>query len=200
MTSLLTFDWPAFVAALVLLCFPPSLWIKESVKRELAHQRTAGDFNLLRGLLAWQNWFDLARAYGGCFLLYEYAITPLEGGEWKLLGWRIGILLFALLLQTVRRHRGRTYFLAPVFFVWGLTFFLSDPLLAVYGIAAGTLVGVITNVEWKLPAMAVVVGLVGYLLGGIKIPLLVNVVVIVFPVIITFCGRGHMVFLTKQRA
>lgn len=198
----LTIYWPAFAGALILLGFPPSLWIGERVKRRLAHQRTAGDFKIHRGALAWQNWADLVRAYAGCHLLYLYALEVpegVEGKEWELFGWRVGILMAALLVQTVRRHHGRSYYLAPIFFVWGATLFLSGPLLAFYGIAAGTLVaGVGGSLEWKLPVMAVVVVGAGYLFSGISLPIIVNGVLIVLPLLIAFLGRGHLVFLMRE--
>lgn len=197
MDAPLIIHWPALAGAIFLLWFPPSLWIRQSAKRNLAHQRTAASFDILRASLAWQNWADLARSFAGCFLLYGYALEAPEGEEWTLFGWRAGILLVALLLQTVRRHHGRTYFLAPIFFVWGMTLFLSGPLLAFYGIAAGILVALLADLEWKLPVMAVVVGGVGYLLAGVKLPLILNAVLIVFPLLIAFCGRGHLVFLTR---
>lgn len=188
--------WPALVGALVLLFFPPSLWLSRSAKRHLSQPGTAGEFGLLRGFRAWQNWADLVRGYAGTYLLLNHAFEPPEEMDWNLLGWKAGILLFALLIQTVRRYRKRSYFLAPIFFLWGITLVIVGPLLAFYGILASVLVaGVAENLEWKLPVMAVVIGAAAYLLSSIGPMLYVNLVAIVFPLIVTFCGRGRMVFL-----
>lgn len=191
-------SWPAFIGALLLLWFLPSFWIRSDVKRSLSQKRTASEFELLRAFMAWQNWADLLRAFAGCYLLYHYVFDVPEGREWEVFGWRAAILFIALLLQTVRRHHQRFYFLAPIFFVWGITFFLSDPILAIYGIAAGTFAAMVVNLEWYLPVMAVVLAGVGYLLSGIEISILLNAVLVVFPLIVTFCGRGHMVHLVWE--
>lgn len=191
--------WPAFLGAILLLWFPPSLWLSQEVKRHLSHERTASQFGLLRGALVWQNWVDLVRAYAGGYLLFNHALEVPEGREWELFAWQAAILMIALLVQTVRRHHKRKYFLAPVFFVWGLTFFIAGPLLALYGIAASALVArVAENLEWKFPVMAAVVAGAGYLLSGLKPLLILNAVLIVFPLIATFCGRGQLVFLMKE--
>ena len=194
-------NWPIFIVTLLILAFPPSLMISAGTKRRLSHEREAGDFRIGRGLLAWQNWVDLARGYGGCYLLFEYALIPPEDQGWMLLVWSAGILAAALLVQTVRRYHGRSYFLAPIFFTWGITFYLAGPLLTFYGIAVATLLATVSkNAEWHLPTLAAVVGAVGYLTIGIKLTIVVVVALAVWPLVVTFCGRGHMVFLMRPAA
>lgn len=199
----MTIHWPLFIAAIVLLCFPPSLMFASSTKRRLSHEREAGDFNILRGMLAWQNWVDLLRGYAGGYLLFEKALTPPEDSLWMV--WVLGgaVLAVALLFQTIRRHHGRGYFLAPIFFVWGiiayLTDFLANPTLLIYGLAVGILFATMTkNAEWQLPAMAVVIAAIGYFISGLSIQLVLVGAVGVWPLVITFCGRGHMVFLMRS--
>jgi hypothetical protein len=193
-------NWSALIAALLLLWLPPSLMLAAKARRRLSHERTASEFGFWRGALQWQNWVDLARGYAGTYLIHHYAMSSDEDVRWEVFGLSAGILVVALMVQTIRRYHGRTYFLAPVFFVWGMAFVLAGPLLAFYGIAAGWLVAVVArNAEWQLPVTAAVVGGVGYLTAGLSPGLLIAVVLIAFPVLVAFCGRGHMVFLMRDQ-
>jgi uncharacterized protein with PQ loop repeat len=198
----LSFYWPALAGTFLLLFFPPSLWLQRRVLRYLSEPGSAGEFKLWRGAQVWQNWLDLLRGAAGAYLLVFVAFEAEEDQEWSRLGWIISILLVALLIQTIRRYRERTFFLAPIFFLWGVTLAIAGPFLAFYGILASVLVGnVASNLEWKLPVMFVVIGVAGYFVPhlGPGLPLLsFNLVAILFPLIVSFCGRGRLVFLMPE--
>lgn len=171
------------------------------MKRHLSHVSSTGDFKLVRGMQTWQNWVDLVRGGAGTYLLVHHALRAPEGEEWTRFGWILGIILISLLLQTIRRYRQKTFFLAPVFFIWGLTFVMAGPLLALYGILPSILVAnVATNLELKLPIMAVIIGVAALLIPTIAIgPILtINLIAILFPLLVTFLGRGRMVFLMPE--
>jgi uncharacterized protein with PQ loop repeat len=170
--------------------------------RHLSEPGSAGEFNLWRGARVWQNWLDLLRGAAGAYLLAFFAFEVSEDHDWSRLGWILGILLAALLVQTIRRYRERTFFLAPIFFLWGVTLAIAGPFLALYGILASVLVGnVASNLEWKLPVMFVVIGVAGYFVPhlGPGLPLLVlNMIAIISPLIVSFCGGGRLVFLMPE--
>ncbi len=173
-------DWPIFIAATVALLLPVTIFISGETKSRLA-DRHVHRFRFELGLVAWQNWLDLGRALAGFYLLREMAFVFEANGE-NLEGvdrYMDSILFCAvaftgLLLQTVHR-RGFFYCLAPVFYLWGLTFIMSHWIPAVFALVFGTLIGrMMDNVEAKLVISMALLLATGYLTGHMTFLLILN--------------------------
>ncbi len=192
-------NWIYFVIAILLLWIPAPFFYPAEAKERLVSNVYAFDYNLFNYLGAWQNWLDGVRAFAGTFCLVHLALMPVEGDEPARL-WATGllaaILVIAMLLQTVHKNR-IVFFVAPVFFLWGITLVLSDWLLGVYAIAAGLTASVMSNsLDLKLWITAGVLAVFGYLLEGAESLIMINVGLIMIPIALAYSFNNHLVALT----
>lgn len=197
-------NWFILAGAAVLL-FVPASWIYPASARERLASWHSARFRLEAMLGTWQHWLDLARAFGGTFLLVNAAVLvePMIAEKSDrylalLLTW--GTLALGVFFQTAHR-KGTFYFTAPVFFLWGATLALVDWVPALFAIVfSAALARMLNHVELKLPMMAGLLGVVGYLVSGLSLTLILTAGLIVFPMVIAFACMSHLVCYTRDLA
>lgn len=189
-------------ASVVVLWIPAPLLYPASAKDWLAHTRSTR-FRIEQMLGTWQHWLDLVRAFGGTFFLTaaaaDIAFQGPEGNHWErfLVG---GILALAVTFQTVQ-FRKNFYFTAPIFYLWGVALVLVDWPIALFAIVFSVILARLADqVELKLPLMAGLLGVAGYLVNGLSLDLVIAVGLTVLPVIIAFGSLQHLVCYSWDRA
>ncbi len=192
-------NWTYLVIALLLLWIPAAFFYPADSKERFVSNVYGFDYNLFNYIGAWQNWLDGLRAFAGAFCLIHLAIFPddsVENTEQWMLGLKAAVLGIAVVLQTVHKNR-IFFFLTPMFYLWGVTFVLSDWVLAVYAIVAGLCASVMSNsLDLKLWITAGVLAVFGYLLHGINPNVFLNVVLVVIPLALVYSFNSHLVALT----
>lgn len=180
-------EWIILAASLLLLLLPGSLLHPWAARKRLSDLHSS-DFRLEQMLSTWQHWLDLPRSFLATFLLVNSAILNPAGMEdaWLTLVVVGLILALAIAAQTVHYLKG-FYFTAPIFFIWGITFALVDPIAAGFGIVFSTIFArLINHVDLKLPLMAGLTGAVGYLLNGFGLELALACALIPLPLILAY--------------
>lgn len=195
-------DWILLAASIVILWLPATLLYPASGKDWLAQSHSAR-FKVERMLATWQHWFDFVRALGGTFFLTIAAesITAGDAGG-DHLGFIFvgGILAIAVAFQTIQ-YRNGYYFTAPVFFLWGMTFILVEWPLATFAILFSVILARLANhVELKLPLMAGLLGVAGYMMDGLSLNLIMTAGLVVLPVVIAFASMHHLVCYSRDLA
>jgi hypothetical protein len=149
----------------------------------------------------WQNWVDLIRAALGVYLLNQHAIVVTDaespGADFKALALQATVLGLVLLVQMIRVPR-TVQFLAPVFYLSGLTFILSGYLPGAFAVGVGWLFAVGgKNLAYQLPAMAVALAAAAYILGPL-LPLMVNCGLILIPLILSALFKKRLLFAASS--
>jgi len=194
-------NWTYFVIAILLLWIPAPFFYPADAKERFVSNVYGFDYNLFNYLGAWQNWLDGLRGFAGAFCLFHLALFPddnVENTHYWMLGLQAGVLGVAVVLQTIHKNR-IVFFLAPMFFLWGITFVLSDWVLAIYAIVAGLCASVMSNsLDLKLWITAGVLAVFGYLLDGINAHVFLNVALVVVPLTLVYSFNSHLVALTAH--
>lgn len=211
----MTVDFPLLLVALVLLWFPRQ-WMraglvfggrqrrhtsaKESWKREPGDPRLSfEEFGKVR------NYFDLLRGLaGGLALVGSHwiapALAPAPGGGKLVLAVQIGALLIGLLIQVVRKERGRVSFYAPIFYLAGVTVCLCGHWAALFAfILVWAVNAMFGNAEAFLSFYAVL--LVGFslLFRETSHLLLASAALLAFtPVLLALLCRRPLVVFTRK--
>jgi hypothetical protein len=187
-----------FFLSLALLFLPGSL-LYSAATRERLSEKTSSRFRLLEMSLTWQNWFDLGRAYlAGAALMGSSVLQGVgatrPGFEWMIAGT---IFAVAVVLQTIH-YRGSFYFSAPVFFVWGVTLALVDPIPALFAIIFSTIfTRMVDHIDLKFPLLAMVLGVAGYLTEGFSLQLAVACVIVPIPLIVAYASMGNLLCCSR---
>ena len=213
----MTVDLPLLLVALVLLWFPRQ-WMrvglsfggrqrrhtsaKESWKREPGDPRLSfEEFGKVR------NYFDLLRGLaGGLALVGSHWIAPAlapaaGGGGGKLvLAVQVGALLIGLLIQVVRKERGRFSLYSPIFYLAGVSFCLCGHWPALFGfILVWAFSPMFGNSEAFLTVYAGVLLVFGYVFGETSILLSIAAAALVFlPVLMALLFRKPLVVFTRK--
>jgi hypothetical protein len=140
--------WLLFISV-VLLWFPRP-WMRKGTKatssRSRKKKRTViGDNDLIgqakEELFKPRNWVDFFRALAGglavSYLCFDQAADAATTADTRVFLFQILIYGGAVLIQTVRLGQGGLSFVAPVFFLLGLSFGLLDWKAAVFVTVAG---------------------------------------------------------------
>jgi hypothetical protein len=192
-------NWIYLVIAILLLWIPAPFFYPEEAKGRLVSNVYAFDYNLFNYLGAWQNWLDGIRAFAGAFCLIHLAVFPddtVENTRHLVLGFNAGVLGIAAVLQTVHKNR-IVFFVAPMFYLWGVTLVLSDWVLGVYAIVAGLCASVMSNsLDLKLWITAGVLAVFGYMLKGVELNVALNVILVIIPLALAYSCNNHLVALT----
>lgn len=199
---MVNFSWPIFIAAVLVLVFPITLFLSAFTKDRLAEPHNQR-FRLEKGLLVWQNWLDLLRSFAGFYLLAQLA------GEMELQIQDEAIPhLEAIVLTTVAlpgivtqtvHHRQRFYCLAPVFYLWGLTLVFSHWIPALFALVFGSMTArLFDHVEMKFPVTAGLLALTGYLTGHFNLLLVINCALLMVPLVLSYMFLSSMAFLTPD--
>src|SRR5688500_15980258 len=163
----MTFNLSFFLPALALLWVPlPYVARKDRAYTYRGRITTSTITGLWR---AWQNWVDLLRSAGGAYVLTTLSITgSVDERDLRNRALIIeGILMVGVLMQTVRFTPGQG-FLAPLFYLSGLTAVLQSPNIAGFGILMGWAFGCgLRDPRYVLPSMAVSLLVAAYFLGGL---------------------------------
>ena len=153
----------------------------------------------------WQNWVDLIRAALGVYILTELAVVVADsnkaGAEFNALALRATVLGLVLLTQTIRMFRN-VQFLAPVFYLCGLTLMLGgmQSWSGAFAVGVGWLFAVGgQNLSYQLPAMAVAVAVACPVLGP-RDPLMVNCALILIPLILSLLFKKRLLFASCMPA
>ncbi len=182
--------WP-LIGSIVLLCVPSYLFFTSRIRRRVTESQPSSGFPLRGVVLTWQNWLDLARGYGGAYLIFNLTF-PLERRAetyFQELGIVAGILALGLMLNTYYRRR-HLYCLAPAFMVVGISMVLYDWWIVLYGALAGLVIGRVTNsAEAFLITTGVIIGAFGYFVGGISLMLLLTCALTVLPIVYAFTTK-----------
>ncbi len=187
--------WP-LVGAAFLLCAPSYLFFGGRIRRCNAELAQTGGFPLLGIFLPWQNWLDLARGFGGAFLLYHHVfeLDPQAEEYMNELGVVAGVIAFALLLNTYYKKRKHLYCMAPIFLVTGIAMVTFDWWIVLYGVAAGAVLGRLSDSpEIALIAMGVVIGAFGYFFSGLSLILLLTCALVILPIVYAFTTNRNLI-------
>jgi hypothetical protein len=189
-------QWPFFMGAAILLL--PALPLSASVRKYL-HSRLNSTTSLGFLLRAWQNWVDLIRAGAGVYVLKEYAIhidPAIKGAGTQALVVEGALLGIVLLFQVVRLAQG-VLFVAPIFYLCGLTLVLAGYTTGGFAVFAGWLFAVGgRNLAFQLPAMGISLAAGGYLLD-LSLPLLLNCCLIFLPLLMAFMFQKQLAFVAS---
>jgi hypothetical protein len=194
---MLEVNWLVILASGSVLFLPASLLYSSETKDYLAHSRSA-HFRLEHLFLTWQHWFDFGRAYLATYFLIEYgcSFVGTESGmsywyqDWLLIAAMLGV---AVSLQTIQ-FREFFYFIAPIFFIWGMALALCDWLPVSFAIVFSSVVARLADhVELKLPLMAAILVVSGYLLSGLEPQLILGAALVVWPTLLALCSMRHLV-------
>lgn len=200
---MLHIDWVLLICASVVLLIPATLFYPPAGKDRLVHSHNAR-FRIEQIMSTWQHWLDLIRAFAGTYVLTELAVSYRAVDDVSyfhqdklLIG---GILTAAVLLQTVHFRRF-FYFTAPVLFLWGMTLAFASPIPALFAILFSAIIARLgDHVELKLPMMAGLLGVAGYLLDGLSPMLILNCALIVLPMLVAYCSMQNLVCYTRGMA
>jgi hypothetical protein len=212
-------DPSLLVVALLLLWFPRQ-WMrvgrvfaarqrrhtsaKEAWKREPGDPRlTFEEFGKIR------NHFDLLRGLaGGLALVGSHWIDPAiaagtqgAAGAGKLvLAAQVGLLLVGLLIQVVRRERGRVSFYAPIFYLAGISVGLCGHWPALFGfVLVWALNPMFGNAEAFLTVYAGVLFAFSFVFGDTSRLLAISAAVLIFlPVLLSLLFRKPLVVFTRK--
>lgn len=176
-------NWLYVVAGLVLLL--PPLPFSPAQQKCLSSSRRRTAVTPLAATRVWQNWVDLLRAAAGTWLLANGVQSQPDVDMARLNeAMTEGFLLGAgLALQTVRMM-GHIKFLAPVFYLCGVTLVLGGWPQGAFAVGASWLFAVAgQNMLYHLPGMAGAL-LIGGAVLGLSLPLAMNCGLIIAPVIV----------------
>ncbi len=213
MESPVTIHWFYLALALALLFFPRQ-WMrlgklkkghrKERETLEKFAQDGAADpedksVRLGRELRSLRNYLDFFRGALGAMALWEFSFTA-ERGDWVVLVAKYGILLVAVLIQTIRWRQRITWF-AAIFFFAGISVGMGNHV-------AGSLAFLLTcTINPVIPTPRVFVGAFGvlllpfnYFLGdGGMLHASVNMGLVLLPVLLSLLTKRPMVVFTRKR-
>jgi len=178
----MTLHWSSLVAAMVLLWFP--MLVRPRVPREIEELVRWAPAKPLAMMKVWLNWVDLARAGLGAWLLLEttFVFDPDdETARRTVLLLRAGILVVGLALQTVRFKR-LLYFVAPAFYLTGITLLLGEGFAGAFAVCVGWAFALaLRNGQLVLPVMAPALALGSLVLSGLEPLLFLNVGLLILP-------------------
>lgn len=180
-------DWTILVFCAVGLFWPPLL------PRKLRQRIDSSQRPLLvKPVDLWKldsNWFDLARAFLGCYLLVELGVTnntDIGGSSGKVLIIQMGFLLLSVLFQCIR-FRKRFLLMGPVFYLCGLTLALAPWSVALTAILAGWLVSFsLKSVIWFFFIFLAALAITGFISKMVLMNLALNLSVAFFPLGLAF--------------
>ncbi len=182
----MTIHWVSLAIVVALLGFPAPL--SREVNRRLGNPTRGPAVRLTRmtGLLV--NWVDLLRGMVGGLLLEHLAVeaNPQVAGAAQRALLVQGAVLIACLLPQVIRFRKEFIFLAPVFYLGGITLALPpwDAGLAALVVGCGFALATKT-VGCLLPVTSVVLAIYGYFLDGLNLSVILTSGLLFLPVIVS---------------
>jgi hypothetical protein len=196
-------QWLHLLIAVALL-LPPAPFSAAFQKTLLSMRRNASA-SALGAACVWQNWVDFARAAIGVYLLTQRAVltdSRQPGAELQGLAIQSGILGIVLLTQTVRMFR-TVQFLAPVFYLCGITLMMGGNLFGgdyyqgLFAVVVGWFFAIGgKNLSYQLPTMAVALGAAGSILGY-GVPLMLNCAFILIPFFLAALFQRRLLFVTQ---
>lgn len=181
----MTLHWSSLLPAILLLWFPMLARPKAPREmEELVRWLPAAPIAMMK---LWLNWVDLARASLGAWLLLTTAIEYVPDdrpARQAALLLRAGILVVGLLLQTVRVKR-LVYFVAPAFYLSGITLLMGDGFAGAFAVAVSWAFAVaLRNGQFVLPVMAPALALSTLVLGDLGLLLFVNIGLLITPLLL----------------
>jgi hypothetical protein len=201
--------WVLYLIAAIAVLLPPIPFSREV--RDGLRRRSIPD--LWAAARLWQNWVDLARAALGVYFL-EMAFQGLMSflgwngpdSEMFALGAKSGVLGAALLVQTIRNFH-KVQFLAPVFYLCGVTLILGSGALepgswtwgGLFAVGVGWLFAVGgQNLAYQLPAMAVAAAVAACVLGP-RDRLAVSCALMLVPWVLSVLFKKRLHFASAMR-
>ena len=190
-------EWTSLLLALVILL--PTLPLSASAKRFLKSRRNATT-SLQSVLCTWQNWADLIRATCGVYFLNEMAIRTIpeiKDGGMRALLLEGAILSFVLLFQIVRINQG-LQFVAPVFYICGVTVILADYTIGGFAVFVGWLFVIgCGRMIYQLPVMGLALVAAGALLD-LNLRLALACGLVFLPLIMSFMYGQELAFVAME--
>jgi hypothetical protein len=197
--NFLKIHWLFFLVAIGLLA--PPLLIPAPLRKYLAKPRRNEPASVFSLLGLWQNWVDLARAAAGVYVLTELGIevpSGVEGVATKALILEGCVLIATTVVQTIR-STSTIQFLAPIFYLSGVTLILPGYVPGGFAVFVGWLFALGGGKAiYQLPVMGIALGAVGSLLG-LSLPLILNCGLIYLPLILAFMFRKELFFMMSLR-
>jgi hypothetical protein len=188
----MTVNWLYVLAALVLLL--PPLPFSTAQQKCLSSSRRRTAVTPLAATRVWQNWVDLIRAAAGTWLLSN-GVQSAPDVDMARLSESVteGLLLgAALTLQTIRMMNHHLRFVAPVFFLCGVTLVLGGWPQGIFAVGASWLFAIAShNMMYHLPGMAGAL-LMGGLVLGMSLPLALNCGLILAPVVLALLLKKRL--------
>lgn len=197
----MTIDWILLFASALVLWLPASLLYPVEARERLS-EHFGSRYRVPSIFLTWQHWLDAVRGFGGAYFLVNYAVSYTNGGGerggfYETFAVHAAVLAIAVVLQTVH-YRRVVYCVAPIAFLIGVTFALSDWQAALFASVFGLLALKLGNLEVKFPLMAVLLGISGYFISGKDLHLILNCVLLVFPLVLVYIAQTTFVIYTRQ--
>jgi hypothetical protein len=194
----MTIHWPFLLLAVVLLWVP--FWLPAELRSRLGPRPRLARATLTGLLKTPLNWIDLIRAAAAVWLLRHVAIEvdpSVTGAGMRAFLLQAGVLTVGLLLQTIR-VRPRIFFLAPVFYLCGVTLLLPDFWVGGFAVFVGWFFAVGGQKPFfLLPGMAVALGVGGLLLEGFSLRIPLAIGLLLLPLFLSFLFQHRLVFLSK---
>jgi hypothetical protein len=181
----MTLDWSSLLPAILLLWFPMLARPKTPREiEELVRWLPAAPLTMMK---LWPNWVDVARAGLGTWLLlttaFEYDPADREA-FWSIFLLRAGILVAGVVVQTIRFRR-MLYFMAPAFYLSGITLLLGEGWAGGFAVCVSWAFAVaLRNGQFVLPVMALALALGTYVLSGLGVLLFLNVALLLLPLLL----------------
>lgn len=181
----MTLDWFGLSSAILLLWFP--MLARGNAPREIGELVRWQPAEPMAMLRLWPNWVDLARAALGTWVLLTttFEFDPNDRPQrWAVFLARAGILAAGVAAQTIRFRRV-LYFMAPVFYLSGVTLVLSDGLAGIFGVCVSWAFAIaLKNGQYVLPVMTVALGLGTMVLSNIGVVLFLNESLLMIPLLL----------------
>lgn len=195
----MSIHWQWLIAACALLLPPP--FLSGALRRNILSSRRNSNLTIESLIQPWQNWFDLFRGALGTLILVELALV---NDSTRPDGTRVvlactAVVAAALLVQVIRlnlaseRAEQCYQFIAPLFYLSGVTLFFGGFVTGAFAVAAGWMLGGASkNLNYILPAMGLALLGAGYVFG-LGLFLIFNVALLLLPFAPAFVFRKRMV-------
>lgn len=190
-------NWIISIAAVILLWIPASV-LYSAEARDLLSEHRGSRIRPAAIFATWQHWLDGLRGGAGSFFLIHEGVVFVPGEElyFQVFTIHAVILTVAVALQTLQ-YRTVFYCIAPIGFVIGLTFAVSDWQAAAFATVFGLLMLKVGSLELKLFVMAGLLGVVGYFVSWPDIYLILNCGLLIWPLVLTYVSRNTFVIYSR---
>jgi hypothetical protein len=210
----LIINWPYLLIALAMLWFPRQ-WLRAGARVLKKRRKPDGAMERLAGMGArdpedksvqpgreltnFRNYLDLFRALAGGYSLSQFALTTsTEGAATTAFVIQGGILLVAVLIQSVR-YDGRLSFFAPIFYFVGMSVGASGHYTGLFAFALVLAINpILPNPRMFLTAYGLLLLPFGLVFGAPLDLLAVNAALVLLPPLLSLLAKRPLVIFSRK--